>query len=206
MGAGNEDGILRIRRAQRARRIQKSLLYERRAPGPASCWHQPATAGSNFSFTFDRRKRVERSLVIVKPDGVQRQLIGPIITRLEQRGLKIVALKMIQVSQDLARKHYAVHEGKAFFEPLIKYITSAPVVAMVVEGPHAIEITRNAMGATSPVKAAPGTIRADYALEIGRNLVHGSDGPETAAAEIALWFADGEILSYQRDVDRWILE
>ena len=149
---------------------------------------------------------MERSLVIVKPDGVQRQLIGSIITRLEQRGLKIVALKMIQVSQDLARKHYAVHEGKAFFEPLIKYITSAPVVALVVEGPHAIEITRNAMGATSPVKAAPGTIRADYALEIGRNLVHGSDGPETAAAEIALWFAEGEVLSYQRDVDRWILE
>ncbi len=149
---------------------------------------------------------MERTLVIVKPDGVQRQLIGPILTRLEQRGLKIVALKMIQVSQDLARKHYAVHEGKAFFEPLIKYITSAPVVVMVVEGPHAIEVTRNTMGATSPVKAAPGTIRADYALEIGRNLVHGSDGPETAAAEIALWFDEDEIVSYQRDVDRWILE
>ncbi len=151
-------------------------------------------------------KRVERSLVIIKPDGVQRQLVGPIITRLEHRGLKIVALKMIQVSQDLARKHYAVHEGKAFFEPLISYITSAPVVVMVIEGPHAIEIIRNTMGATSPVKAAPGTIRADYALEIGRNLVHGSDGPETAAAEIALWFGAGEILNYQRDVDRWILE
>jgi nucleoside-diphosphate kinase len=200
--------MFRIRRARYARRIpkSKSLWYKRRAPGPASCWHQPATAGPDLYFTFDRRKRVERSLVIVKPDGVQRQLIGPIITRLEQRGLKIVALKMIQVSQDLARKHYAVHEGKAFFEPLIKYITSAPVVAMVVEGPHAIEVTRNTMGATSPVKAAPGTIRSDYALEIGRNLVHGSDGPETAAAEIALWFAEGEVLSYQRDVDRWILE
>ena len=149
---------------------------------------------------------MERTLVIVKPDGVQRQLIGPIITRLEGRGLKIVALKMIRVSPDLARKHYAVHEGKAFFEPLIKYITSAPVVAMVAEGPHAIEVTRNTMGATNPVKAAPGTIRADYALEIGRNLVHGSDGPETAVAEIALWFAESEVLSYQRDADRWILE
>jgi nucleoside-diphosphate kinase len=149
---------------------------------------------------------VERTLVIIKPDGVQRQLIGPIITRLERRGLKIAAMKLMQVSQDLARKHYAVHEGKPFYEPLIDYITSAPVVVMVVEGPFAIEVTRNTMGATNPVSAAPGTIRADYGLEIGRNLVHGSDGPETAAAEIALWFDQSEILSYQRDVDRWILE
>ena len=149
---------------------------------------------------------MERTLVLIKPDGVQRQLIGPIITRLEQRGLKIAAMKLIQVSQDLARKHYAIHEGKPFFEPLIAYITSAPVVAMVVEGPNAIEVTRNTMGATNPVKAAPGTIRADYALMIGRNLVHGSDGPETAATEIALWFDPGELLSYPRDVDRWILE
>jgi nucleoside-diphosphate kinase len=149
---------------------------------------------------------VERTLVIIKPDGVQRQLIGPIITRLERRGLKLVALKLIQVSDDLAREHYAVHEGKPFYEPLIQYITSAPVAVMVVEGPNAIEITRNTMGATNPVDATPGTIRADYGLEIGRNLVHGSDGPVTAAAEIALWFDQSEILSYQRDVDRWILE
>jgi nucleoside-diphosphate kinase len=149
---------------------------------------------------------VERTLVLIKPDGVQRQLIGPIITRLEGRGLKIVAMKLIQVTQDLARRHYAIHEGKPFFEPLISYITSAPVVAMVVEGPHAIEAARATMGATNPVQATPGTIRADYGLEIGRNLVHGSDGPETAATEIALWFDDDEILTYQRDVDRWILE
>lgn len=149
---------------------------------------------------------MERTLVIIKPDGVQRQLIGPIITCLERRGLKIVAMKLIQVSDDLARKHYAVHEGKPFYEPLIKYITSAPVVVMVVEGPNAIEVTRNTMGATNPVSATPGTIRADYGLEIGRNLVHGSDGPETAAAEIALWFDQSELLTYQRDVDRWILE
>jgi nucleoside-diphosphate kinase len=155
---------------------------------------------------MQQERRVERTLVLIKPDGVHRQLIGPIITRLEQRGLKIVAMKMIQVRQDLARKHYAIHEGKPFFEPLISYITSAPVVAMVVEGPNAIEVTRNTMGATNPVNAAPGTIRADYALEIGRNLVHSSDGPETAAAEIALWFDQSEILSYERDVDRWILE
>ena len=149
---------------------------------------------------------MERTLVLIKPDGVQRQLIGPIITRLEGRGLKIVAMKLIQVSQDLARRHYAIHEGKPFFEPLISYITSAPVVAMVVEGPRAIEATRNTMGATNPVNATSGTIRADYALEIGRNLVHGSDGPDTAATEIALWFDEDEILTYQRDVDRWILE
>jgi len=149
---------------------------------------------------------VERTLVIIKPDGVQRQLIGPIITRLERRGLKIVAMKLIQVSDDLARKHYAIHEGKPFYEPLIQYITSAPVVVLVVEGPKAIEVTRNTMGATNPVSATPGTIRADYGLEIGRNLVHGSDGPETATAEIALWFDPSELLTYQRDVDRWILE
>jgi nucleoside-diphosphate kinase len=149
---------------------------------------------------------VERTLVLIKPDGVQRQLIGPIITRLEGRGLKIVAMKLIQVSQDLARRHYAIHEGKPFFEPLISYITSAPVVAMVVEGPRAIEATRNTMGATNPINATPGTLRADYALEIGRNLVHGSDGAETAAVEIALWFDEDEILTYQREVDRWILE
>ncbi len=149
---------------------------------------------------------MERTLVIIKPDGVQRQLVGAIIARLEQRGLKIVALKMMQVSQELAREHYAIHEGKPFFEPLIKYITSAPVVSMIVEGPKAIEATRNTMGATNPIQATPGTIRADYALEIGRNLVHGSDGPETAAAEIALWFDQSEILTYQRDVDGWILE
>ena len=149
---------------------------------------------------------MEQTLVLIKPDGVQRQLIGPIITRLEQRGLKIVALKLIQVSQELARTHYAIHDGKPLFEPLIDYITSAPVVAMVVEGPNAIEVTRNCMGATNPVKAAPGTIRADFALEIGRNLVHGSDGPETAATEIALWFAKNEITQYDRDIDCWILE
>lgn len=149
---------------------------------------------------------MERTLVLIKPDAVQRQLIGPIITRLERRGLIIAALKMVQVSQDLAREHYAIHEGKPFFEPLIAYITSAPVVAMVIEGPNAIEVTRNTMGATNPVNATPGTIRADYGLEIGRNLVHGSDGLETAAIEIGLWFDENEILSYQRDVDRWILE
>ncbi len=149
---------------------------------------------------------MERTLVIVKPDGVQRGLIGPIITRLEQRGLKIVGLKMMQITPELARKHYAIHEGKPFFDGLIRYITSSPVVVMVVEGKKAIEVVRATMGATNPVAATPGTIRADYALEIGRNLVHGSDGPETAKTEIALFFKPEELLDYSRDTDKWIFE
>jgi nucleoside-diphosphate kinase len=149
---------------------------------------------------------VERTLVIIKPDAVQRGLIGEIITRLERRGLRLVAMKMIHMSEELARRHYAIHEGKSFFEPLVAYITSAPVVVMVWEGPKAIEIVRRTMGATNPLEAAPGTIRADYALEIGRNLVHGSDGPQTAVTEIELFFSPAEILSWGRDTDRWIIE
>ncbi len=149
---------------------------------------------------------MERTLVIVKPDGVQRGLIGEIISRLERRGLKIVGLKLIQMSENLARRHYAIHEGKPFFAGLIQYITSAPVVVMVVEGKKAIEIVRSTMGATNPANAAPGTIRADFALEIGRNLVHGSDGPETAAFEIPLFFREEELVSWERSTDRWIAE
>jgi len=149
---------------------------------------------------------VERTLFIIKPDAVQRGLIGEIIARLERRGLRLVAMKMIRMSQELARRHYAIHQGKPFFEPLITYITSGPVVVMVWEGPKAIEIVRQTMGATNPADAASGTIRADYALEIGRNLVHGSDGPQTAATEIALFFTPEEILSWERDTDRWIIE
>ncbi|MFQ6057416.1 MAG: nucleoside-diphosphate kinase [Anaerolineae bacterium] len=149
---------------------------------------------------------MERTLVIVKPDGVQRGLIGETISRLERRGLKIVALKMLWMDTDLAHRLYAVHRGKPFFEGLIKYITSSPVVVMVVKGKDAIEIVRRTMGATAPAEAAPGTIRGDFGLEIGRNLVHGSDSPETAAFEIPLFFNEDEILSYQRDTDRWIFE
>ena len=149
---------------------------------------------------------VERTLIIVKPDGVERLLVGSIITRFEQRGLKIAALKLMQVSDDLARKHYAVHEGKPFFEPLIQYITSAPVVVMVLEGPQAIQVARNTIGATRPAEAATGSIRGEFGLMVGRNLVHGSDSPENAATEIALWFGEGEVVSYERAVDRWILE
>ena len=149
---------------------------------------------------------MERTLVIIKPDAVQRGLIGEITTRLERRGLKIVAMKMLHMSKELAAKHYAVHLGKPFYEGLIEYITSSPVVVMAVEGRQAIEIVRSTMGATNPAQATPGSIRADFALEIGRNLVHGSDGPETAAFELGLLFHDNEILSWNRDTDRWIFE
>ena len=149
---------------------------------------------------------MERTLIIIKPDGVERALIGPIIGRFEQRGLKLVALKMVQVSNELARKHYAVHEGKPFFEPLIEYITSSPVVVMVLEGPQAIQAARNTIGATKPVEATPGSIRGDFGMMVGRNLVHGSDSLENAAAEVALWFDNAELIDYERAVDSWILE
>jgi nucleoside-diphosphate kinase len=149
---------------------------------------------------------VERTLVIIKPDAVQRGLIGEIIRRLERRGLRIAGMKMVQVSEDLARKHYAVHEGKPFFPGLIQFITSGPVVVMALEGKDAIAVTRATMGVTAPGKAAPGSIRADFAMDIGYNLVHGSDGLETAVQELALWFAEGELISYQRIIDSWIYE
>ena len=149
---------------------------------------------------------MEHTLVIIKPDAVQRGLIGEIVTRFERRGLRIAALKLIHINESLARRHYAVHEGKPFYEPLIRYITSSPVVVLVLEGNDAIEIARRTMGATKPAEAAPGTIRADFSLEVGRNLVHGSDGPETAAFEVPLFFTEDEILSYERDTDRWIFE
>jgi nucleoside-diphosphate kinase len=149
---------------------------------------------------------MERTLVIIKPDGVQRGLIGPILTRFERRGLRFAAMKMIQITPELAARHYAIHKGKSFYEPLIAFITSGPVVVAVIEGNDAIDIVRTTMGATSPAKAEPGTIRADFGLEIGRNLVHGSDGLDTAATEIPLFFSDDEILSYQRAIDGWINE
>ena len=148
----------------------------------------------------------ERTLVIVKPDGVQRGLDGPILTRLEARGLKIVGLKFVHVAPELAARHYAEHEGKPFYAGLLKYITSAPVVVACVEGTSAVQMVRNSVGATNPLNAAPGTIRGDLALDIGRNLIHASDAPETAQRELALWFAAGEIVSYTRATDRWIFE
>jgi nucleoside-diphosphate kinase len=149
---------------------------------------------------------VERTFVMIKPDGVQRGLVGEIVRRFEARGLKIVGMKMLQMSNDFAKKHYEVHIGKPFFDGLLKYITSGPVVAMVLEGTEAVAAARATMGATNPAKAAPGTIRADLGLEMGRNLIHGSDGPETAQTEIALWFKPEELLSYGRTIDAWIFE
>ncbi|MFQ6100110.1 MAG: nucleoside-diphosphate kinase [Anaerolineae bacterium] len=149
---------------------------------------------------------MERTLVIIKPDAVQRGLIGEIVTRFERRGLRIAGMKLMQIDEPLAERHYAVHKGKPFYEPLIRYITSSPVVVMVLEGNDAIEIVRSTMGATNPAEATPGTIRADFGLEVGRNLVHGSDGPETAAFEVPLFFTEEEILSYERDTERWIFE
>jgi nucleoside-diphosphate kinase len=149
---------------------------------------------------------VERTFVMIKPDGVQRGLVGEIVRRFEARGLKIVGMKMLQMSSNFAKKHYEVHIGKPFFDGLIKYITSGPVVAMVLEGTEAVAAARATMGATNPTKAAPGTIRADLSLEMGRNLIHGSDGPETAQTEIALWFKPEELLNYGRAIDTWIFE
>ena len=146
----------------------------------------------------------EQTLVLVKPDAVQRALAGSVISRLEGRGLRIVAMKMLQMSREMASNHYSAHVGKAFFEGLVDFITSSPIVAMVLEGPDAVEMVRNTMGATNPLQAQPGTIRGDLAVDIGQNLVHGSDSPESAAKEIALFFSSDEVLSYERDVDRWV--
>jgi nucleoside-diphosphate kinase len=143
---------------------------------------------------------------LVKPDGVQRGLIGEIIARFERRGLKLIGLKLLQMNRGLAERHYAVHKGKPFYQGLLDYITSAPVVAMVWEAPNAIALARQTMGSTKPGEAAPGSIRADFGLVIGRNLVHGSDGPETAAIEIPLFFKDEELVSWTRTSERWILE
>jgi len=149
---------------------------------------------------------MERTLVLVKPDGVQRGLIGEIISRLEKRGLRLVAAKFIQVSQELAETHYAIHKGKPFYNGLIKYITSAPVMAMVWEGPNAVGAIRQTMGATRPTDAAPGSIRHDFALEVGRNLTHASDSVENGEKEVALWFDSVELVDWNRAVDQWIFE
>ncbi len=149
---------------------------------------------------------MERSLVLVKPDGVERALIGEVILRLERRGLRLVAAKFMQVSKQLAETHYAIHKGKPFYEGLISYITSAPVMAMVWEGPNAVAAVRQTMGATRPTEAAPGSLRHDFALEVGRNLTHASDSAENGVNEVALWFKPEELVNWTREVDRWIFE
>ena len=148
----------------------------------------------------------ERSLVILKPDAVQRGLIGAILARYEQRGLRIAALKLETVSRETAARHYAEHEGKPFYEGLVEYITSAPSVLLVLEGPDAIAITRKTNGATRPAKAEPGTVRADFGLTVGRNLVHASDSVESAAREVETFFGAGGIIDYTRAIDVWLVE
>ena len=150
--------------------------------------------------------RLERSLVLVKPDGVQRGLIGEVISRLERRGLRLIAAKFMQVDRKLAEAHYAEHKGKSFYSNLIEYITSAPVMAMVWEGPDAVAAIRQTMGSTKPTEAAPGSLRHDFSLQIGRNLTHASDKPETGEREVALWFKKEELINWDRDLDRWIFE
>ena len=149
---------------------------------------------------------MERTLVLVKPDGVQRGLIGSIVSRLEQRGLKLVGMKLMQVDDTLARQHYGEHVDRPFFGGLVEFITSAPVVAMAWESDDAVEAVRNTMGQTNPTTSPPGTIRGDLGVDIGRNLVHGSDSPESAQRELSLFFSDSELLDYERANDRWIKE
>ncbi len=149
---------------------------------------------------------MERTLILLKPDAVQRGLVGTLLAKLEARGLKIVGIKMLQVDEALARRHYGEHVDKPFFPGLVSFITSGPIVAAVLEGNNAVAVVRQTMGATDPAKAAPGTIRGDYALDLGRNAIHGSDSVETAQKEIALFFSPSDVLSYERATDPWITE
>ncbi len=148
---------------------------------------------------------MESTLVILKPDAVQRGISGEILARFERRGLRFAAMRLLKVERSLAEKHYEVHKGKFFYEDLVKMISASPVIAFVLEGPNAIAVVRSMVGATRPHEAAPGTIRGDYALVGLRNLVHASDAPETAAAEIKLWFPEG-VVTYTRDVEKWMTE
>ena len=149
---------------------------------------------------------MERTFVMVKPAGVHRGFIGEIISRLERKGLKIVGMKMTKISTELAKEHYAEHKEKPFFNNLVDFITSGPVVAMVVEGKNAIKVVRNLVGATNPAEAAPGTIRGDFGLDVGRNIVHASDSPSSAEREISLFFKPEEIVEYEKVDEKWIYE
>jgi nucleoside-diphosphate kinase len=149
---------------------------------------------------------MERTLIIIKPDAVQRGLSGEILKRFEQRGLRIIGMKFIQVSEELAKRHYGIHEGKPFFNDLVAYITSSPVVVIALEGTNAIAAARQTIGSTKPHEAASGSIRGDFALEIGRNLVHGSDSVENGVAEVANFFSDDELVGWTRNTDSWIFE
>lgn len=149
---------------------------------------------------------MEKTLVLVKPDGVQRGLIGTVIGRIESKGLKIAGLKLIHVSEELAKEHYGEHVDRPFFGDLVSFITSSPVVALAVEGDNAVSVVRTLMGGTNPQEADPGTIRGDFGMTIGMNLVHGSDSAESAERELNLFFDKNEILDYVREIDAWVIE
>ena len=149
---------------------------------------------------------MERTLVIVKPDGVQRGLVGEIISRIEYRGMRLVAVKMMNVPRRLAEAHYSVHQGKPFYDGLIDYITSSPVIVMIWIGNKAVEVVRQVLGATNPTEAAPGTVRGDLAIDIGRNLTHGSDNPQNAELEVKLWFTSHELVEWTRVTEKWVFE
>ena len=149
---------------------------------------------------------MERTLILIKPDAVQRGLSGKIISRLEDKGLKLVAMKLIHMDETLASKHYGEHMGKPFYDSLVKFITSSPLIAVSVEGESAVQVVRNLMGATNPIEALPGTIRGDLGLTIGMNLIHGSDSVESAKRELNIFFDDSELINYSRQIDDWIIE
>lgn len=149
---------------------------------------------------------MERTFVMIKPDGVQRSIIGQIIGRFESKGLKIIGMKMIHVSRDLAATHYAEHEGKKFYESLMKFITSGPVVTMVIQGDKAVSIVRTMVGVTNPKEASPGTIRGDYGIETGRNIIHASDSPESAVREISIFYDQDELMVYSKINEIWVYE
>ena len=149
---------------------------------------------------------MERTLILVKPDGVQRGLIGTIIARLEQKGLRLIGIKLIHITEELANKHYGEHVGKPFFNSLVSFITSSPSVAISAEGENAIQVSRTLMGSTNPQEALPGTIRGDYGMTIGMNLIHGSDSVESAERELGIFFSPVELIDYERDFDKWITE
>lgn len=149
---------------------------------------------------------MQRTLVLIKPDGVQRGLVGEIIRRIERRGLKLIAMKLLRVPREQAARHYAEHESKPFYEGLLGFITSGPIVAMIWEGREAVTVVRSLMGSTDPLKALPGTIRGDLALDLGMNLIHGSDSPARAESEMALFFSASELYDYERTIDRWVRE
>ena len=149
---------------------------------------------------------MERTLILIKPDAMERALAGEVISRLERRGLRIVAIRLFQMEESLAKKHYTEHEGKRFFQSLISYITSGPIIAAVFEGTGAVDAVRKTVGATNPANADAGTIRGDFGLETGRNLIHASDSLESATREVSLFFEEGQVVTHKRDIDRWIFE